>query len=161
MDQINNWLDCLPTELYDLIYEYVAHAKYEKVLQDLKWNTMCSNTAKKIEGVPYNFTLCNTLCDRIESISYTSNCLFDHLCVWYNYNLSLRLIDSDSLSRIKKSLEMSSPYIVYIEYLNYQELLNLHKFIKYGDYYEHENPYGHYDWWHYFYPEYISDNTEN
>ena len=72
----------------------------------------------------------NMLCDRIEKETYTgdrhapNHRLYSVLEAWINA-LSPGILDTESMNRINGVLEISSPYFVYIEDLELQEMISL------------------------------------
>ena len=73
------------------------------------------------------------LCERIEKETHTGNRhvpshhLYSVLEAWINA-LSPGILDTESMNRINRVLEISSPYFVYIEDLELQEMINFSRF---------------------------------
>ena len=186
MTQITSWLHLLPTEIYDLIFEYVARDKYKNVLLDIgsnvfyvriftdaRWlHPIHSQCQSEIQCCMQS--LCSKLCATIKEKSINTIRLYISLQKWYNYNATFKLLDISTLSKIKYCLKRSKPHIVYIENLNYQELQSLSRFIDLrsyqplieqyvcnGDNITKPNLafYHHYNWWNNNYCDHISNDV--
>ena len=117
---MTTWLDLLPIELQDIIYKEVTASKMQDVLKDL------------IEDITDNeiYSTHGMLCEKlhIDDIRYGDS-LFWSAKEWHEWLLQQDLI-GPRIIEIDTIINRSSPYILYLNELSYQELLSFKSFIK-------------------------------
>jgi len=126
MSITGTWLEQLPDELQDMIFDIVYVDRKIEVLKDLQ-NQLCGGLQPYREGTKHEI-----LTSRI--LYHDHETRFYDLKEWFNYIKQAGVIGEDARNRIHNVIQDSSPFFLYIEFLTYQELIEFNIFNEYSDY---------------------------
>jgi hypothetical protein len=114
------WLERLPDELQNMIYDIVYVDRKKEVLKDLQ-HQLCGGLLPSCKGTKHDMLVSTILFHDHESMFYD-------LKRWYKCIKRAGVIGKDSRHRIHDVILQSSPFFLYIEFLTYQELIEFNRY---------------------------------